>query len=66
MGARNRRPPQQDGEIPKQLHGIDAFTLAVDPIEMEYEIAQANRLHEEIDKTIKRLTQVKAYAWLLA
>jgi len=52
-------------EIPKSLHGIDAFThaldYALDPIEMEREILQENRLHEEIDKTIKRLAQVKGY-----
>ena len=51
--------------IPKSLHGIDAFThaldYALDPIEMEREILQENRLHEEIDKTIKRLAQVKGY-----
>jgi hypothetical protein len=50
------------------LHGIDAFThaldYALDPIEMEREILQENRLHEEIDKTIKRLAQVKAYKQL--
>jgi hypothetical protein len=51
-------------EIPKQLHGIDAFKQALDPIEMECEIIQANRLHEEIDKTIKRLAQVKGYKQL--
>jgi hypothetical protein len=51
-------------EIPKQLHGIDAFECALDPIEMEREIDQANRLHEEIDKTIKRLAQVKGYKQL--
>src|SRR6516165_12434995 len=52
-------------EITKQLHGIDAFThaldYALDPIEMEREILQENRLHEEIDRTIKRLAQVKGY-----
>ena len=52
-------------EIAKQLHGIDAFThaldYALDPLEMEREILQENRLHEEVDKTIKRLAQVKAY-----
>src|SRR6516165_4405133 len=52
-------------EIKKQLHGIDAFTraldCALDPLEMERELLQENRLHEEIDKTIKRLAQVKAY-----
>ena len=55
-------------EIPKQLHGIDAFThaldYALDPIEMEREILQENRLHEEIDRTIKRLAQVKGYKQL--
>ena len=55
-------------EIPKSLHGIDAFThaldYALDPIEMEREILQENRLHEEIDKTIKRLAQVKGYKQL--
>jgi hypothetical protein len=51
-------------EIPERLHGIDAFECAVDPIEMEREILQENRLHEEIDKTIKRLAQVKAYKQL--
>ena len=52
-------------EVKKQLHGIDAFThaldYALDPIEMEREILQENRLHEEIDKTIKRLAQLKGY-----
>jgi len=28
---------------------------------MERELLQENRLHEEIDKTIKRLAQVKGY-----
>jgi hypothetical protein len=55
-------------EITKQLHGIDAFThaldYALDPLEMERELHQENRLHEEIDKTIKRLAQVKAYKQL--
>ena len=55
-------------EIPKQLHGIDAFThaldYALDPREMERELLQENRLHEEIDKTIKRLAQVKGYKQL--
>jgi hypothetical protein len=55
-------------EIKKQLHGIDAFTraldCALDPLEMERELLQENRLHEEIDKTIKRLAQVKAYKQL--
>jgi hypothetical protein len=51
-------------EIPEQLHGIDAFKCAFDPIEMEREILQANRLHEEIDRTIKRLVQVKGYKQL--
>jgi hypothetical protein len=55
-------------EITKQLHGIDAFThaldYALDPLEMERELLQENRLHEEIDKTIKRLAQVKAYKQL--
>ena len=51
-------------EIPEQLYGIDAFECALDPIEMEREILQANRLHEEIDKTIKRLAQVKGYKQL--
>ena len=48
-------------EVAKQLHGIDAFAEAVDPVEMECEMLQENRLHEEIDKTIKRLAQVKGY-----
>ena len=55
-------------EIKKQLHGIDAFTHALDcalnPLEMERELLQESRLHEEIDKTIKRLAQVKAYKQL--
>jgi hypothetical protein len=51
-------------EIPKQLHGIDAFNQALDPQEMEFELLQSNRLHEEIDKTIKRLAQVKGYKQL--
>jgi hypothetical protein len=55
-------------EIKKQLHGIDAFTraldYALDPTEMEREILQENRLHDEIDKTIKRLAQVKGYKQL--
>jgi hypothetical protein len=55
-------------EIKKPLHGIDAFAYALDyafdPTEMEREILQENRLHEEIDKTIKRLAQVKAYKQL--
>jgi hypothetical protein len=48
-------------EIPEKLHGIDAFKLALNPIEMEREILQENRLHDEIDKAIKRLAQVKGY-----
>jgi len=52
-------------EVAKQLHGIDAFMhaldYALDPREMERELLQENRLHEEIDKTIKRLAQVKGY-----
>ena len=48
-------------EIPERLYSIDAFECAVDPIEMEREILQENRLHDEIDKTIKRLAQVKGY-----
>ena len=55
-------------EIPKQLHGIDVFTHALDyaynPLETERELLQENRLHEEIDKTIKRLAQFKAYKQL--
>jgi hypothetical protein len=51
-------------EIPERLYGIDAFECAVDPIEMEREILQENRLHEEIDRTIKRLAQVKGYKQL--
>ena len=55
-------------EIPKSLHGIDAFThaldYALDPREMERELLQENRLHEEIDRTIKRLAQVKGYKQL--
>ena len=55
-------------EIPKQLHGIDAFThaldYALDPREMERELLQENRLHEEIDRTIKRPAQVKGYKQL--
>ena len=55
-------------EIPKQLHGIDAFThaldYALDPREMERELLQENRLHEEIDRTIKRLAQAKGYKQL--
>jgi hypothetical protein len=55
-------------EVAKQLHGIDAFIhaldYALDPIEMEREILQENRLHEEIDRTIKRLAQVKGYKQL--
>jgi hypothetical protein len=51
-------------KISEQLHGIDAFAQALDPVEMECELLQANRLHEEIDKTIKRLAQVKAYKQL--
>jgi hypothetical protein len=31
---------------------------------MERELLQENRLHDEIDKTIKRLAQVKAYKQL--
>ena len=51
-------------EIPEPLHGIDAFAQALDPAEMETEILQENRLHDEIDKTIKRLAQVKGYKQL--
>jgi hypothetical protein len=51
-------------EIPEPLHGIDGFAQALDPAEMEREILQENRLHDEIDKTIKRLAQVKAYKQL--
>ena len=48
-------------EITKQLHDIDAFTHTIDPLEMDRELLLADRLHEEIDKTIKRLAQVKGY-----
>jgi hypothetical protein len=52
-------------EIPERLYGIDAFEHAVefalDPLEMERELDQESRLHEEIERTIKRLAQVKAY-----
>ena len=51
-------------EIPERLYGIDAFECAVDPIEMERELLQESRLHEEIDRTIKRLAQVKGYKQL--
>jgi hypothetical protein len=51
-------------KISEPLHGIDAFAEAVDPVEMECEMLQENRLHEEIDKTIKRLAQAKAYKQL--
>jgi len=37
-------------EIPERLHGIDAFKCAFDPLEMECEIRQANRLHEELTR----------------
>jgi hypothetical protein len=55
-------------EIPKQLHGIDVFMDALDyaynPLEVERELLQENRLHEGIDKTIKRLAQVRGYKQL--
>ena len=55
-------------EIRERLHGIDAFQHALDhalaPIEMERELLQESRLHEEIDRTIKRLAQVKGYKQL--
>ena len=50
------------------MHGIDAFQHALDhalaPIEMEREILQESRLQDEIDRTIKRLAQVKTYKQL--
>ena len=68
MGARKIAEHINKIEITKQLHGIDAFTHALDyafdPLEMERELLQENRLHEEIDKTIKRLAQVKGYKQL--
>jgi hypothetical protein len=51
-------------EIPEPLYGIDAFECALDPIEMDRELLLADRLHEEIDRAIKRLAQVKAYKQL--
>ena len=52
-------------EIREPLHGIDEYTEIVDPIKIELEILGSNRLQEEIDRTIKRLVQVKTYKRLL-
>jgi hypothetical protein len=51
-------------ETSEPLHGIDAFAFAVDPLEMDRELLLAERLHEEIERTIKRLAQVKGYKQL--
>jgi hypothetical protein len=53
-------------EIGKQLDGIDAFVEFVDPNEIELEVIRSNRLQEEIDRTIKRLVQVKTCKQLLS
>jgi hypothetical protein len=42
------------------LKGADLFAAIVDPGLMEIEIARSGRLDEAIDRTIKRLMQVKA------
>jgi len=42
------------------LRGADLFAAIVDPVLMEIEIARSGRLDEAIDRTIKRLMQVKA------
>lgn len=52
-------------EIREPLHGIDEYTEIVDPIKIELEILGSNRLQEEIDRTIKRLVQIKTYKQLL-
>ena len=48
-------------EVGKQLHGIDAFKDVVDPVEMEVDILRLDRVYQDIDRTIKRLAQVKGY-----
>lgn len=47
------------------LEGVDAFTAVTHPTHLELEILHSNRLQEEIDRTIKRLIQVKTYKTLL-
>jgi hypothetical protein len=47
-------------EVEDQLEGPDLFAAIVNPDLMEKEISRSDRLDEAIDRTIKRLMQVKA------
>ena len=67
MGARNCRVPQRDGDpkaVARHRRVYARPRLCLRPLEMERELLQENRLHEEIDRTIKRPAQVKGYKQL--
>jgi hypothetical protein len=52
-------------KIQESLYGIDAFTATIDPHDVELEMIRSNRVQEDIDRTIKRLVQIKNYKQLL-
>ena len=48
-------------EIRERLDGVDAFAATIDPAESELDIIRSSRIQEDIDRTIKRLVQIKSY-----
>lgn len=48
-------------EIGKRLEGAEEFAAIVNPMSDPLDIIRSNRMEEEIDRTIKRLMQVKTH-----